>query len=76
MKPGYSKLLIHEQVMPETGAGEWVTLQDINMMSLCGVAERTEEHWRSIIDDADLVVSAVYLSRDGVSESILEVEKK
>jgi hypothetical protein len=76
MKQGYSKLLIHEQIMPETGAGEWVTLQDVNMMSLCGVAERTEKNWRSIIEAANLVVSKVYMSKDGVSESILEAERK
>jgi hypothetical protein len=76
MKQGYSKLLIHEQIMPEMGAGEWVTLQDVNMMALCGVAERTEKHWCGIIEAANLVVSRVYMSKDGVSESILEAERK
>lgn len=75
MKLGYSKLLVHEQIMPEKGAGQWVSIQDVNMMALCGVAERSEATWRSIIHEAGLTLEAVYLSKDGVSESILEVTK-
>jgi hypothetical protein len=75
MKPGYSKLLIHEQIMPERGAGQWVSIQDINMMALCGVAERTEKTWRDIIAQAGLTLEALYLAKDGVSESVLEAVK-
>jgi hypothetical protein len=76
MKPGYSKLLIHEQIMPKTGASQWVSIQDVNMMALCGVAERTEETWSDIIQKAGLTLEALYLSKDGVSESVLEAVKE
>lgn len=75
MKPGYSVLLLHEQIMPESGAGQWVSIQDLNMMALCGVAERSEKTWRDIIDKAGLTVAKVYLSQDGVSESVIEAAK-
>ncbi|CAI6325081.1 unnamed protein product [Periconia digitata] len=75
MKPEYSVLLIHEQIMPEKGAGQWVSIQDVNMMALCGVAERSEQTWRDLIEKAGLMVTKVYLSRDGVSESVIEAAK-
>lgn len=73
MASGYSKLLIHEQITPESGASTWASIQDINMMALCGVAERTEATWREIIALAGLHVQAVYLPDDGVSEGVIEV---
>lgn len=72
MKPGYSKLLIHELVVPEVGASLWASVQDINMMTLCGVAERTEGDWRRLLQLAGLSVEAVYFATDGISESIIE----
>ncbi|KAF2462585.1 putative Sterigmatocystin 8-O-methyltransferase [Lindgomyces ingoldianus] len=33
LKPGYSKLLIHELIVPDTSASTWAAVQDINMMS-------------------------------------------
>jgi hypothetical protein len=72
MKPGYSRLLIHEQVAPEVGASTWVSIQDINMMALCGVAERTEATWRNLIGQAGLKVQDVMLPKDGVSEGLIE----
>ncbi|TGO15190.1 hypothetical protein BTUL_0043g00450 [Botrytis tulipae] len=43
MKPGYSKLLIHEQMIPRSGASVWAVTQDFNMMTLLGAAERTRD---------------------------------
>ncbi|KAF2462880.1 S-adenosyl-L-methionine-dependent methyltransferase [Lindgomyces ingoldianus] len=73
LKPGYSKLLIHELIVPETGASTWAAVQDINMMSLAGVAERTEKDWKSLIHAAGLAVENIYRATDGVSESVIEV---
>jgi hypothetical protein len=46
------------------------------MMPLCDMAERTKKTWRGIIEAAGLVLCASYISKDGVSESVLEVERK
>lgn len=72
MKPGYSTLLIHEQIAPETGASTWVSIQDVNMMALCGVGERTGAAWRSVVERAGLVVYAMYNPKDSVSEGVIE----
>lgn len=42
MKPGYSKLLIFEWVLPDTGSPLYPALLDINMMALFSGMERTE----------------------------------
>ena len=33
-RPGYSRILIHEIIVPETGSGPWIVSQDFNMMSM------------------------------------------
>ncbi|KAF2992957.1 hypothetical protein E8E13_000444 [Curvularia kusanoi] len=71
-KPGYSKVLIHEQIMPEIGASAESCVEDITMMALCGVGERTKDEWTSIVERAGLKLVAVYPAKDGVSESVIE----
>jgi phenylacetate-coenzyme A ligase PaaK-like adenylate-forming protein len=74
MAPSYSKLLIHEQITPEKGASVWNSIQDINMMALCGVAERTEAEWRKLLQQAGFRVITVYQAKDGVSEGVIVAE--
>ncbi|KAL2020049.1 hypothetical protein VTK56DRAFT_8952 [Thermocarpiscus australiensis] len=45
MKPGYSKLLIFECVIPRTGAYWEATAGDILMMTQLSALERTEDQW-------------------------------
>jgi hypothetical protein len=71
-KPGYSRVLVHEQIVPEVGASAESCVEDIAMMAMCGVGERTEKEWSDIVQKAGLKLQAVYSSRDGVSESVIE----
>jgi len=57
------------------GASTWASIQDINMMALCAVSERTEAMWGDLIQKAGLEVQTVYLAKDGESESVMEVIK-
>ena len=41
MKPGYSKLLIHEMILPEQGASAFHAMLDLTMMIFNGGMERT-----------------------------------
>jgi hypothetical protein len=75
MKPGYSKLFVHELIVAERGASIWSTTQDFNMMTLCATMERTEGQWREMLGQANLKVVGVYPSKDGDSEGIIEAEK-
>lgn len=74
MRPGYSKLFVHELIVPDRGASTWVVTQDFNMMALCATMERTEEQWRQILADAGLKVTLVHQALDGVSEGVIEAE--
>ena len=53
---GYSKLLIDENVIPDTGA-HWVsTGLDMVMMSVFSASERTEQNWQALLESAGLKV--------------------
>lgn len=58
--------------MPEINASAESCVEDITMMALCGVGERTEKEWTRIVERAGLKLVAVYLAKDGVSESVIE----
>jgi hypothetical protein len=74
MKPGYSKLFVHELIVPSRGASTWVVTQDFNMMTLCATMERTQAQWAEILAMAGIKVVAVYPAPDGVSEGVIEAE--
>ncbi|KAL4899338.1 hypothetical protein BDW74DRAFT_171611 [Aspergillus multicolor] len=72
MKPGYSKLLVNENVIPDTGAYWETTSLDLIMMQI-GSGERTERHWRNLLESAGLKISSIWTAQRGV-ESLIECE--
>ncbi|TVY76147.1 Demethylsterigmatocystin 6-O-methyltransferase, partial [Lachnellula suecica] len=64
MKPGYSKLFVHELIMQDRSASVWATTQDFNMMTLLGTRERSEKEWRGLLGHAGFRVVEVYHSSD------------
>ncbi|CAG8971540.1 hypothetical protein HYALB_00005436 [Hymenoscyphus albidus] len=75
MKPGYSKLFVHELIVPARGASSWVvTQEEFNMMKLCATLERTEEQWKEILAEAGLKVVEVFAAPDGVSKGVIMAE--
>ncbi|KAI7228161.1 hypothetical protein KC330_g8046 [Hortaea werneckii] len=50
MKPGYSKLLINENCIPDRGAHWEATALDMMMLGLVASKERTEREWRELIE--------------------------
>ncbi|KAH8669209.1 S-adenosyl-L-methionine-dependent methyltransferase [Ilyonectria robusta] len=79
MKPGYSRLLINEYVIPATGAHWEATSLDLMMMSLMSSKERTEDDWRGLIEAVGgLEIVRFWHGANGV-ESVIEcklVEKE
>ncbi len=71
MKPGYSKLLINDIVLPDVGASRFATQSDINMLALLAAMERSEAQWRQLLERAGLRVTKVW---QGVPESVIEAE--
>ena len=76
MKPGYSRLIIHEQVMPEYGSHPWAAVSDINQMGACASGERTENEWGKLLEKAGLERPKLYWPTDPSSEVAVESELK
>lgn len=72
MRPGYSKILINDFVVPDKGATWPATAMDLGMMALGSVKERTEEDWTSLAQKAGFLVKKVTVIEAG-SENIIEL---
>ncbi|KAJ4378633.1 hypothetical protein N0V86_005503 [Didymella sp. IMI 355093] len=75
MKPGYSKLLINENIIPATGANWEATALDITMMTLFGAQERTSSEWQKLLEDPSIGLKIVRVwSVNHSQESLIECE--
>ena len=73
MTPKYSKLLINEFVIPDTGA-HWIsTALDIFMMAVYSSGERREHNWRRILDGVGFKITKIWTPEPG-TESLIEAE--
>ncbi|KAL4867610.1 hypothetical protein BDV12DRAFT_209748 [Aspergillus spectabilis] len=73
LKRGYSKLLVHDHVIPETDVHPHTTSFDLNMMALLAGKERTEVEWRVLLESAGYRVVRVWRSPLAV-QGIVEAE--
>ncbi|TDZ36724.1 O-methyltransferase mpaG [Colletotrichum spinosum] len=73
MKPGYSKLLINENVLPPTDANWQTTALDMMMLTLFASRERTEAQWRQLLEPAGLKIVNIWSNGEGV-EILIECE--
>jgi hypothetical protein len=71
--PGYSRVLLNEIVLSEEHPTLAATSMDMMMMAHLGVRERTETHWKAILDKAGLKFLSIY-TYPGVAESVIEAE--
>lgn len=72
MRPGYSKVLVNENVIPDTGAHWETTSLDLIMMEI-GSGERTERQWHALLESAGLKIVKIWTAQRGV-ESLIECE--
>ncbi|PYH68482.1 O-methyltransferase [Aspergillus vadensis CBS 113365] len=74
MKPGYSRLLINEFVVPETGAHWETTGLDMMMLGLFSSEQRTRAAWFDLIERrVGLKIVHIWSAGAGV-ESVIECE--
>jgi hypothetical protein len=59
MKPGVSRLLISELVLPDTGSDPLSGWMDLTMMSVSG-AERTKAHWTRLLEQSGFHMKKTY----------------
>jgi hypothetical protein len=75
MKPGYSRILLNEFVIPETNARDIETGLDILMMAAHGAQERREKEWKELVEQVEgLRIKKIWLV-EGQGESIVEIER-
>ena len=70
---GFSKVLIHEFVIPPTDAHWESTSLDMVMMATFGARERSEAHWRKNIEMCGLKIVKIW-TINNATESIIECE--
>ncbi|KAL9043528.1 MAG: hypothetical protein Q9214_003288 [Letrouitia sp. 1 TL-2023] len=71
MRKGYSKLLLHEAVLPDINVPAYGAFLDISMMALETGAERTSKQWHDLLGSVGLRIEKIW-SADGGLESIIE----
>ncbi|KAJ2990916.1 hypothetical protein NUW58_g2723 [Xylaria curta] len=76
MTPGYSKLLIHEMVVPEVGATLTHAMLDIAMMCFNGGKERTAQQWQQLVEAAGLEVVRIWPGPEGTAAGLVEAMVK
>ncbi|KAH7305868.1 S-adenosyl-L-methionine-dependent methyltransferase [Stachybotrys elegans] len=74
MKAGYSRLLINENVIPDTGVWWETSALDMVMLTLFSSRERTQSDWHNLLEDmVGLKIVKIWSAGNGV-ESLIEVE--
>jgi len=75
MKKGYSKILIYDNIVPDTGASWQMTSLDWMVMAVLASSERTEAHWRELLGSAGLKVAGIWTevaAAGSLIEAVLE----
>lgn len=76
MTPGYSKLLIHDLIVPEKGADKFTAVFDLVMMAFNAGMERTETQWRQLLEKAGFEVIKAWPPQQAGADGIIEVMLK
>lgn len=77
MKPGYSRLLINENVIPDRGADWETTALDVMLMiEFSSPGERTRADWARLLEQqaVGLRIVQVWGGGNGGAESLIECE--
>lgn len=76
MTPGYSRLILNENVLPDRNCAPWAATMDINMMTIMSGSERTKSEWFRLIESTGLEILKISESSsvedvEGIIECIL-----
>lgn len=71
MTPGYSKLLLNENVLSDVDTPWQQTSLDWTMMAMLVNRERTETQWRELLGPVGLKINRIW-RKDPASESVIE----
>lgn len=75
MKPGYSRFLVHENVIPPIPQDYEQTTLDLIMMTNFGGKERSAAQWSELLEEkCGLRIVKIWTPVDGI-ESVIECER-
>ncbi|CAI6277676.1 unnamed protein product [Periconia digitata] len=73
MKPGHSKLILNEFILPNQGSTLFHAGFDLHMMTMHAAQERTERQWKTLLEGAGLASISFWIPPGG-GEGIIEAE--
>ena len=73
MKPGYSKILINDYVIPNQGAHWHQTSVDWELMASLGARHRTEDEMRAMIEGVGLKIVQIFKHMQSIN-ALIEVD--
>ncbi|KFY89855.1 hypothetical protein V500_05419 [Pseudogymnoascus sp. VKM F-4518 (FW-2643)] len=74
LKPGYSRILLNEIVIPDENAGWFETSVDMLMMQVHSAQERREREWIGLVDAVGGLRVKHIWNVDGAVEKVIEIE--
>jgi hypothetical protein len=75
MTPGYSKLLIHDLILPDDHPNALQCMYDMAMLSFNGGKERSRSQWTRLLEKAGFEVVKLWVD-DENADGIIEAERK
>jgi O-methyltransferase domain len=73
-KPGYSKLIINESVIPNIGVDPMLSGLDLLLMGALNSKERTRDEWSKLLSAAGFRIVKEYTDTTVAYESVIEAE--
>ena len=74
MEPGYSKILLSEAILPDTGCSLLGAGLDIQMMGMHAGMERTMAQWKSLLEGEGFRIVKFWTAPGGIGEGVVEAE--
>ncbi|KAL2068852.1 hypothetical protein VTL71DRAFT_15190 [Oculimacula yallundae] len=74
LRPGYSKIVLNELVIPDQNAGWFETSVDVLMMHVHSAQERREREWRELIGRVDGLKIVKIWDVEGAVEKVIEID--
>lgn len=75
IEKGYSRILLDEYVLPETGASIRGSSMDLLMMCFLSGIERTKRQWETLLDKCGLEIVKIWGTRSDY-EQVIEAKLK
>ncbi|CAF9913570.1 MAG: hypothetical protein ALECFALPRED_008912 [Alectoria fallacina] len=75
MEPGYSKILINDWVLPDSGSPLLPALLDIQMLAVFSGMERTQPQWKKLLGSVGLEIVKFHTLGKG-TEGLIEAVRK